>query len=134
MKTSRAMKRLARNRAKIVEINLKDFKDTLVLMLEHPLSHQEAGPRSIDTDYIVNLMRKDWGFYYTFTTNLKRVPEYISEFPAITEAEGGVIRERIGELLRCIEDAPKSIGWKMRAKIGTRRIWYQEVSEKSDQF
>ena len=118
----------------IVEINLKDFKDTLVLMLEHPLSHQEAGPRSIDTDYIVNMMRKDWGFYYTFTTNLKRVPEYIAEFPAITEAEGGVIRERVVELLRCIEDAPKSLGWKMRAKIGTRRIWYQEVSEKSDQF
>jgi len=118
----------------IVEINLKDFKDTLVLMLEHPLSHQEAGPRSIDTDYIVNMMRKDWGFYYTFTTNLKRVPDYISEFSAITEAEGGVIRNRIDELLRCIEDAPKTMGWKMRAKIGTRRLWYQEVSEKSDQY
>jgi hypothetical protein len=118
----------------IVEINLKDFKDTLVLMLEHPLSHQEAGPRSIDTDYVVDMMRKDWGFYYTFTTNLKRVPDYISEFPAITEAEGETIRTRIGELLRCIEDAPKTMGWKMRAKIGTRRLWYQEVSEKSDQY
>jgi len=118
----------------IVEINLKDFKDTLVLMLEHPLSHQEAGPRSIDTDYIVDMMRKDWGFYYTFTTNLKRVPDYITEFPAITEAEGEIIRTRIAELLRCIEDAPKTMGWKMRAKIGTRRLWYQEVSEKSDQY
>jgi hypothetical protein len=118
----------------IVEINLKDFKDTLVLMLEHPLSHQELGPRSIDTDYIVDIMRKDWGFYYTFTENLKRVPDYISEFPAITEQEGDVIRGRVAELLRRIEDAPKSMKWKMRAKVGTRRIWYQEVSEKSDQF
>lgn len=118
----------------IVEINLKDFKDTLVLMLEHPLSHQEPGPRSIDTDYIVDLMRKDWGFYYTFTQNLKRVPDYIPEFPAITREEGDTIRARVDDLIRCIEDAPKTVKWKMRARVGTRRVWYQEVSEKSEQF
>lgn len=118
----------------IVEINLKDFKDTLVLMLEHPLSDQQPGPKSVDVDYIVEMMRKDWGFYYTFTTNLKQVPDHIAEFPAITEDEGNIIRGRIEALLRRIEDAPKTLGWKMRAKIGTRRIWYQEVSEKSEQF
>lgn len=118
----------------IVEINLKDFKDTLVLMLAHSLSHQEPGARAIDTDYIVGLMRSDWGFYYTFTQNLKRVPDYIGEFPAITSGEGDIIRARVAELLRCIEEAPKSLGWKLRSKIGTRRVWYQEVSAKSDQF
>jgi hypothetical protein len=118
----------------IVEINLKDFKDTLVLMLAHPLSHQEPGARAIDTEYIVDLMRRDWGFYYTFTQNLKRVPDYIGEFPAITIEEGDIIRARVAELLRCIEEAPKSLGWKLRSTIGTRRVWYQEVSAKSDQF
>ena len=118
----------------IVEINLKDFKDTLVLMLAHPLSHQQPGARAIDTDYIVNLMRRDWGFYYTFTQNLKRVPDYIAEFPAITGEQGDLIRARVAELLRRIEEAPKSVGWKLRSKIGTRRTWYQEVSAKSDQF
>jgi hypothetical protein len=118
----------------IVEINLKDFKDTLVLMLEHPLSHQQPGPRSIDTDYIVELMRRDWGFYYTFTRNLERVPDYTTEFDAITGTEGNTIRARVSELLHCIEKAPKTMGWKMRARVGTRRIWYQEVSEKTDQY
>lgn len=118
----------------IVEINLKDFKDTLVLMLEHPLSHQEPGPKSIDTDYIVDMMRQDWGFYYTFTTNLKRVPDYILEFPSIRADEADLIRARIDELLGRIESAPKTMGWKMRSTIGTRKRWYQEVSEKSRQF
>ena len=67
----------------IVEINLKDFKDTVVLMLEHPLSNEQPGPKSIDVDYIIGMMRQDWGFYYTFTTNLKRVPEHFGEFPSI---------------------------------------------------
>jgi hypothetical protein len=118
----------------IVEINLKDFKDTIVLMLEHPLSHQQAGPKSIDTSYIVDILRQDWGFYHTFTTNLKRVPEYLGEFPSIRDDQRSLIQTRINELLGAIETAPKTLGWKMRAKIGTRSRWYQEVSEKSRQF
>lgn len=118
----------------IVEINLKDFKDTLVLMLEHPLGNSSISNKHIDVGYIVDIMSKDWGFYYTFTTNLKRVPDYISEFPSITDEQGETIRSRIGSLLQTIEDAPKSLKWKIRAKIGTRRIWYQEVAEKSHQF
>ena len=118
----------------IVEINLKDFKDTIVLMLEHPLSHQQSGPKSIDTDYIVDMLRRDWGFYHTFTTNLKRVPAHLSEFPSMKKEEHTVVRTRIDELLKVLDEAPKTLGWKMRAKIGTRRIWYQEVSEKSEQY
>ena len=118
----------------IVEINLKDFKDTIVLMLEHPLSHQEEGQKSIDTDYIVGLMRADWGFYHTFTTNLARVPSYLDEFPSMKPEQGTMVRSRVNELLKVLDEAPKTMSWKLRAKIGTRRKWYQEVSEKGRQF
>lgn len=118
----------------IVEINLKDFKDTLVLLLEHPLGGPRDSHKHIDVGYVCDLLSKDWGFYYTFKTNLGRVPEFIKEFPAIGQAEADVIRGRVAELLRRIEEAPKSLGWKLRAKIGTRRIWYQEVSAKSKQI
>jgi len=118
----------------IVEINLKDFKDTIVLMLEHPLSNQQAGAKSIDVGYIVDMMRQDWGFYYTLTTNLKRVPDYFGEFPSIQEHQRSLIQERVKALLEAIEAAPKTLGWKMRSKIGTRSLWYQEVSEKGRQF
>jgi hypothetical protein len=61
----------------IVEINLKDFKDTLVLMLEHPLGTSRDSNKHIDVEYILDIMTKDWGFYHTFTTNMRRVPDYI---------------------------------------------------------
>jgi hypothetical protein len=118
----------------IVEINLKDFKDTLVLLLEHPLGSSADGNKHIDMRYICDMMAHDWGFYHTFTTNLQRVELYIAEFAAISEAEGDTIRRRIKELLDAVEAAPKSMKWKLRAKIGTRKIWYQEVSEKSAQY
>jgi hypothetical protein len=118
----------------IVEINLKDFKDTLVLLLEHPLGSPSDSIRHIDLSYIVDIMSKDWGFYYTLTTNLKRVPDYIKEFPAINDEQAATIRGRIDDILKAIEDAPKSFAWKMRSKIGTRKLWYQEVSEKTRQM
>ena len=118
----------------IVEINLKDFKDTLVLMLEHRLGSPDDSNKHIDVGYIVGIMSKDWGFYHTFTRNLRRVPGYISEFPSITDEQGETIRSRMGRLLHTIENAPKSMKWKIRAKIGTRKIWYQEVAEKSEQY
>ena len=83
----------------IVEINLKDFKDTIVLMLEHPLSDQQAGPKAIDVDYIVDIMRQDWGFYYTFTTNLKRVPDHLGGVFLARRGRRGLIRSRIDALL-----------------------------------
>jgi hypothetical protein len=118
----------------IVEINLKDFKDTLVLLLEHPLGSPADGNKHIDLRYICDMMARDWGFYHTFTTNLRRVPDYISEFPAITAEEGDTIRGRVSQVLDAIEAAPKSMKWKVRGKIGTRKLWYQEVTEKSAQF
>ena len=118
----------------IYEINLKDFKDTLVLLLEHPLGTREEGNKCIDMDYITEIMANDWGFYYTFTTNLRRVPDYIPEFSTIGDDEAKIISDRVEDLLQRIEDAPKSFKWKMRAKIGTRMLWYQEVAEKSEQF
>src|SRR5215813_1482658 len=89
----------------IVEINLKDFKDTIVLMLEHPLSDRQPGAKSIDVSYITDLMRQDWGFYYTFTTNLKRVPDHFSEFPTLRGDQRELIKERIESLLGAIEAA-----------------------------
>jgi hypothetical protein len=62
------------------------------------------------------------------------VPEHFAEFPSIQPQQLATIGERIDELLRVLEAAPKTLGWKMRAKIGTRAKWYQEVSEKGRQF
>jgi hypothetical protein len=118
----------------IVEINLKDLKDTMVLMLEHVVDDPSAGRESIDGSYISDIMAKDWGFYYTFTTNMKKVLEFMPQFPAIGPADTEIIRKRITGLLDKIEAAPKSMKWKIRSKVGTKARWYQEVSEKGEIF
>lgn len=118
----------------IVEINLKDIKDTMVLLLEHPVDEPGAGRENIDADYISGIMAADWGFYHTFTTNLRKLLGFFPQFPAIGADEAGVIRGRAEGLLARIEGARKTMKWKLRARIGTRTRWYQEVSDKGGIF
>jgi hypothetical protein len=45
----------------------------------------------------------------------------------ITDEERSDIEEKIDTLLTRIETEPKSFGWRMRAKVGTKRQWYNHV-------
>ena len=77
-------------------------------------------------------MAADWGFYYTFTTTMKRLDaEAAADFAVEAISLFG---SRIAEVLTAVERAPKGTGWKQRARIGTRVKWYQEVAEKGQTF
>jgi len=40
-----------------------------------------------------------------------------------------VIREKAAGMIAAIEAEPKSLPWKIRARTGTRKPWYREVSD-----
>lgn len=113
----------------IVKLNEKDIKDSIVLFAAFNIVNSDEG---INGDYIAEIMSNDWGFYYTFTTNLNKVKEYVivkCDEKAINEKVKRIITDRIEKLHKKIEDKPKSMNWKMRAKIGTSKKWYNEVEE-----
>ena len=116
----------------IVEINPKDIKDSLVLLLEHPLDSGESD--TVDGRYIAELLAADWGFYYTVTQNLDRLQRELAGASGMTPEQAQVVRERINDLTKLVEDTPKTRKWKLRARIGPRVKWYQEVAEKSETF
>lgn len=112
----------------IVELNAKDVKDTIVLLLEHPVGKSDA--EVINAAYIARILGSDWGFYHTVTTNLKRVETHLRDFDEVDAQERAVVQGRIEELLKLFEAEPKSLAWKARARIGTRVRWYQQVEAK----
>jgi hypothetical protein len=118
----------------IVELNLKDVKDTLVLLLEHPVAGDGAGVEDIDARYVAGVLAEDWGFYYTVSLNLDKVERFVSEFEAIDAEQGAVIRGRIAQLRDAIERADKSRRWRLRAKVGPKKKWYQDVAAKESSF
>jgi hypothetical protein len=111
----------------IVHINEKDIIDSIMLLREHEVGGPEPG--SIDATYIAKLVSGDWGFYYTLTTNLKKVRDSLPKYQDVTKEDSENITAKIEKLLQIIEEKPKSMGWKMRAKVGTKSKWYRDVEE-----
>lgn len=110
----------------IVSFTEKDLKDTLVLLRAHKLGDGHA-PETIDTRYVASLLSKDWGFWYTATTNLKGLRKMVAESNELNETEKSDVTSKIGKLLEVIDNEPKTTGWKMRSMIGTKRRWYNPV-------
>jgi hypothetical protein len=116
---------LVLEKTQIVKIQDDDLKDIAILFLEHDIGEGEA--ETIDSRYIRTLLSKDWGFWYTVTTNLNKTKDNLTRYNAIDASQRDQISARIDRLLTFIELEPKSTSWKMRASIGPRRIWYNEV-------
>ncbi len=111
----------------IVHINEKDVKDVMMLFLEHGLGENDS--LGIDGAYVARTLAKDWGFYYTSTTNLGKIKALLGEYDALSDADRHLISARIDELLWLIENEPKGLSWKLRAKVGTKKQWYNDVEE-----
>lgn len=114
-------------KAQIIQINEKDAKDVILLLREHAIGRSDR--ETINIDRICDILSNDWGFYYTVTTNLEKIADYTTKLTALEESDRLDVLKKIEELRDQIESCPKSFGWKVRAKIGARKKWYDDVEE-----
>jgi len=110
----------------IVTFSEKDLKDTLILLISHEIGERD-GKELINAKYIAKLLSKDWGFWYTTTNNLKKIGSLLPKMENINDEERADITSKVDKLLNYIEDEPKTNGWKLRAIVGSRKVWYQHV-------
>jgi hypothetical protein len=112
----------------IVQINEKDIKDAIVLLLGHEIGSDDN--EHVNGQYIASLLSSDWGLYYTTMTNLNKVKMFSSKYEQLSESEKNTIAARVVSLAKQIEDHPKTGRWKMRARIGAKHKWYRDVEER----
>ena len=112
----------------IVRLTMKDIKDVIVLLREHEINGE--GQEVIDIKYIAWLLSHSWGFYYTVLTNLKKIRDmFLETIPVLKEEDKVDLKRKINLIIDRIIKEPKSIKWKLRAKIGTKKKWYEEVED-----
>lgn len=117
---------LLMTKLQIVRLNPKDRTDLYALLARCPLG---PGDRSaIDPASIVKLTSRDWGLHHTFELNLNRLlaPAHLE---AVPDNERAPVLAGVEALLQAMGDADKSRGWKMRARIGERKRWYEEPED-----
>jgi hypothetical protein len=88
---------LLAEKLQIVKLNMKDVKDTIVLLLEHE-AKENNGQDSIDLSPILLNVSTDWGYYYTFSTNLKKIQENLQNFDMLTADEKATVNKRIASM------------------------------------
>jgi hypothetical protein len=111
----------------IVEINEKDVIDTIMLLLEHPLGASDE--ETINIGHVARLCARDWGLWRTTTMNLDKVRHLATGFPELSDEEKRTVADQVAAALERIEREPKSLGWRLRAKVGDRKKWYRDVGE-----
>jgi hypothetical protein len=111
----------------IVEINEKDVIDTIMLLLEHPLG--EGDDDMVNIGLVARVCAKDWGWWRTLTMNLRKVKQMAAAYEQLGPDETRRVAEQVDLALERIDREPKSIAWRMRARIGDRKRWYRDVGE-----
>lgn len=104
----------------IVKMTENDVKDIYALLTDLELGSKDDD-KTIDVNYIAKLLSDDWGFYTTVTDNIQRL---LNDFNPPQ-----IVGEKLKQLMKRLEDEPKSFKWKMRAKVGRKVKWYEEPEE-----
>lgn len=111
----------------VAEINRKDLTDAAMLLVDHAPGDLDA-PGCLNAGYVAAVCGADWGLFTTVGDNLEALERLAPELP-ISGDEATALRARVGELRERLEQAPKTRGWKLRARVGRRKRWYETPEE-----
>lgn len=124
------LEELLLQKLQIVNLTVTDILDLSVVLATHPVVPEPAGDEEIDGQHIAALLAKDWGFHHTAVRNLQRVREAAGTAVDLGKQVTESIGERVDLLVRLIEEHPKSMAWRLRAKVGERMQWWEDVDER----
>jgi hypothetical protein len=110
----------------IAELNEKDVRDVLALLHAHPVGDEDGD--TVNAGRVAALCAADWGLWRTITGNLEATLARLDGY-ALSADEQSAVADRARVLLDRIEAEPKSRAWRLRARIGERKRWYELPEE-----
>jgi hypothetical protein len=114
------------SKLQVVETNEKDLRDALALLADHELGE---GDGEISLERIGELCDNDWGWWRTATLVAGRVLDAAGRLREDADPEAAERLERAAgrtaRLISHLEHSPKSRRWKVRARVGERKRWYE---------
>jgi hypothetical protein len=108
----------------VVETNEKDLLDVCAILGDHDLSEDEGG---VNAAYVASLSASDWGLWRTLGMVAERAERFAVELPGFDR--GDLVAARLRALRERLDAVPKTRGWKLRARVGDRKRWYELPEE-----
>lgn len=114
------------SKLQIYRITDNDFIDLTVLLAEAELG---SAPNQIGLDRVRGVLGDDWGFTYGAKRNLAQLTEVVVGNASLEPNIAAHVQARASRLIEEIDAAPKSMRWRLRARIGTRAPWHEHVDD-----
>ena len=114
-----------------------DAIDTAIVLATHEVGAGGDGiddAERIDGEYVAAVLARDWGFHRDATANLERLAGATDAGLPIQASGAARAREGATRLLATIAAAKKSRGFRMRARVGERMQWWEDVDEREDAY
>lgn len=108
----------------VYEITEREYKDVTALLKDHEVGESDDDREIINGKYIAKLCSQDWGLWKTVGLNLERITSAITTYLPNPEDQK-LVQARIDRLKQLIEREPKSFAWKVRARVGEKKRWYE---------
>jgi hypothetical protein len=118
-----ALADLLMTKLQVVNVNEKDVRDLLALLLDH-----DFDPDDIRLERVLEATKNDWGLEHTIHRSLSRLQQMLGGFGLAAEHQETALA-RISELGVALASAPKGAKWKLRSRVGERVRWYEEPEE-----
>jgi len=115
---------LVLEKMQIVKINEKDIIDTIMLLREHEIAEDDVD--HVNARRIAELAAGEWGLWRTASMNLGKVRDFLPHFD-LSDEDRAIVVQRVAELLAAMNDEPKGTKWRLRARVGDKVKWYNEI-------
>ena len=114
------------SKLQIVDLTANDRLDIRCMLDTHEVVPGSVEREEIDATHIARVLGGDWGFWRTATANLTATGS--------DEATSPRAAARTALLLESIEKQPKTLRWRVRARMGERVQWWQDVDLPRDTY
>ena len=114
---------LVATKLQVVQMTEREYKDLMCLLLDHAVGTKDE-PEVINGAHLARMTSNDWGIYMTFKQTINNLLGALDAYGLASEQQN-VVKERAQQILTMIEEAPRSMGWKMRARVGEKVLWYE---------
>ena len=123
--TSIPLAELLLTKLQVIQLNEKDIRDAVAVLHDRELGDEDGD--TVNAGRIAQLCSEDWGLWRTITRNLEACRQQAGAYGE----DLADVATRFSELEDRIEAEPKSRAWRLRAKIGERKRWYDLPEERA---
>jgi hypothetical protein len=117
---------LVMTKLQVMEKTEKEYRDLLAAFSDFEVTEGGGG---IDGNKIASMCAGDWGIYTTFSKSLSALKQWAGELAGDDKA---VIIARTQTLQAKLDARPKTLAWRMRARIGEKARWYETPETDGD--